>query len=129
MSFISTARILTFLALCVSGVHSGLIPRATSTKTLGSSSCTPFHTTFSDASEIIAHKQSSVASSPFVAISEEGTYALGKDGLEMYLNRPDCKVTRNGSVNDIEGDGATINSTFTLSYGYSASHVLLESTH
>lgn len=35
----------------------------------------------------------------------------------MYLDRPDCKVTTKDKVNDVLGDGATINSTFSLLYG------------
>ncbi|KAF8216441.1 concanavalin A-like lectin/glucanase domain-containing protein [Mycena galopus ATCC 62051] len=45
----------------------------------------------------------------FEPISAENSYALRKNGLEIYLRKPES--------NDELGDGATINSTFTLDYG------------
>ncbi|KAJ7765378.1 glycoside hydrolase [Mycena maculata] len=72
-----------------------------------SAQCHPFRSTF-DASSFNSH---------FVPISPEGSYALTNNGLEMYLYKPNGRVTTSAGVNDETGEGATINSTCTLCSG------------
>ncbi|EMD38766.1 glycoside hydrolase family 16 protein [Gelatoporia subvermispora B] len=53
----------------------------------------------------------------FVAISPAGSYSTNSDGLQLFLTRPNGKITTKGSINDKVATGATINSTFTFLYG------------
>ncbi|THH09733.1 hypothetical protein EW145_g1812 [Phellinidium pouzarii] len=53
---------------------------------------------------------------PFIVISPPET-CEANDGLQMYLRKPEGAVTRQGHVNSAIGEGATINSTFTILYG------------
>lgn len=76
-----------------------------------SQQCTPFKTTFTPGS--VASKGSS-SSEPFVAVSPDGSWALGDEGLELYMERPKGGVKSGGGVNDVVADGATVNSTFTM---------------
>ena len=72
------------------------------------SSCQPFSSTFS---------QFDVSRSfftPFVGVSPPDTYRATGDGLEMFLKRPEGAITRKGHVNSVVGEGATLNSTFTM---------------
>ncbi|KAH9855274.1 concanavalin A-like lectin/glucanase [Lenzites betulinus] len=74
------------------------------------SQCEPFSINFSGS-------QSSEFSRYFVPISPAGSYELGSDGLDLYLDRPHGKINTKGNVNDKVAEGATINSTATLLYG------------
>jgi hypothetical protein len=71
--------------------------------------CQTFHTDFPPSS-VSGYS----TDAPFVALSPPGSYQTGGDGLELYLQRPDGTVTRNGRTNDKTGDGATVNSTFAI---------------
>ncbi|KAJ7091321.1 glycoside hydrolase family 16 protein [Mycena belliarum] len=71
--------------------------------------CQPLQARFSDAP--------SSFNSYFTPISPEGSYSVTDAGLEMYLFKPDGRVTKSAGANDRLGNGATINSTFTLSAG------------
>lgn len=71
--------------------------------------CQPFHTTFSSSDAV-----SRSTGTPFIADSPEGSYAVTGQGLELYLDRPQGKITRKGGVNNVVADGATVNSTFTF---------------
>lgn len=121
MSGLLAARILVLLFLCCAA-YGGRIPQSRPTiAPRSSSSCQPFHATFNSDSPVIPSHRQEYSGSTFVATSEEGSYKLGNGGLELYLVHPDCEVTRKDKVNDIVGDGATINSTFTLKYAISLS--------
>lgn len=76
------------------------------------SSCTPFKSTFGSGS--VGSKGSSSSSEPFVAVSPEGSWALGEGGLELYMEKPKGDVKTEGGINDVVADGATVNSTFTM---------------
>ena len=54
------------------------------------------------------------SSAPFAAISPKGSYEVSESGLELYLRRPQGRITTQDGVNNVVADGATINSTFTL---------------
>lgn len=71
------------------------------------SQCEPFSINFSGF-------QSSEFTRYFVPISPAGSYELGSDGLDLYLDRPHGKINTKGNVNDKVAEGATINSTATL---------------
>lgn len=74
------------------------------------STCRPFNSTFS---------QSDISQdfyTPFIGISPPETYEATGDGLEMFLKKPQGPITRQGHVNSEIGEGATINSTFTMQY-------------
>ncbi|KAI0644293.1 concanavalin A-like lectin/glucanase [Trametes meyenii] len=53
----------------------------------------------------------------FIPISPPGSYERDSNGLKLFLDRPQGKITTKGSVNDKVAEGATINSTFTLLHG------------
>jgi hypothetical protein len=108
------SQLLVYLVLYVFDTWAAHLPRVATTSTSQLGLCRPYHTTFSQPSEILHHGEQFSGFSSFVVTSEANSYKLGKDGLELYLEEPDCAVTTQGSVNDIIGDGATINSTFTL---------------
>ncbi|KAF7356636.1 Glycoside hydrolase family 16 protein [Mycena venus] len=74
--------------------------------------CQPYHATFND-SEAAAH----AFYSRFIPVSPENSYALTENGLEMYLRKPEGRVTKSDGVNKELGSGATINSTFILYKG------------
>lgn len=76
-----------------------------------SSQCTPFKSAFGPGS--VGSKGSS-DSEPFVAVSPDGSWALGEGGLELYMERPKGDVKTEGGINDVVADGATVNSTFTM---------------
>ncbi|KAI0060249.1 concanavalin A-like lectin/glucanase [Artomyces pyxidatus] len=92
----------------------GRITAALSCKIAVVNFCAPFSTTFSPGS---VSPRSSDASTPFVAVSPEGSYRADGDGLQLYLQRPPGRVTTAGGVNDKVADGATINSTFVMLHG------------
>lgn len=71
--------------------------------------CQALNTSF-DSPSIISRD----GSSAFEAISPEGSYKISDSGLELYLRRPQGKITTQDGINNIVADGATINSTFTL---------------
>ncbi|KAI0709629.1 glycoside hydrolase [Cerioporus squamosus] len=53
----------------------------------------------------------------FDPLSPPGSYSLDTDGLRLFLDKPDGKITRKGRTNSKVADGATFNSTFTVRYG------------
>lgn len=69
--------------------------------------CQPFHTTFAQGT---VSDLSGVA--PFVSVSPPDSYTASGKGLEMFLRRPPGPIIRQGHVNNVVADGATINSTF-----------------
>lgn len=75
--------------------------------------CTPFHTTFADGS---VARRGSHSSESFVSLSPDGSYEVGSGGLQLFMQKPRGKVTKSGGVNDKLADGATVNSTFLISY-------------
>lgn len=77
--------------------------------------CQPFHTTF-PSSSISNIRHTSYAPTPFIAISEEGSYQTTHGGLELYINKPEGNVRTKHGVNDKTADGATVNSTFSILY-------------
>ena len=54
---------------------------------------------------------------PFLALSPSGSYSNVQHGLQLYLTKPPGKITTADGVNNIVGEGATVNSTFTFLYG------------
>ncbi|KAJ7876789.1 concanavalin A-like lectin/glucanase [Mycena leptocephala] len=72
--------------------------------------CQPFSITFDQSASPGFY-------SHFIPISPEDSYALTDNGLEMYLHKPQGRVTTSDGVNDQIGNGATINSTTTLVNG------------
>lgn len=81
-----------------------LAPRKSPSKRSGD--CQPFATNFSP-----GDVSSTSYSAPFIAVSPPGSYKVTQDGLQMFLRKPQGKVTRHGNTNDVQGEGATINST------------------
>lgn len=71
----------------------------------------PFKSTFGSGS---VGSKGSRSSEPFVAVSPDGSWALGEEGLELYMERPKGDVKTEGGINDVVADGATVNSTFTM---------------
>ncbi len=71
--------------------------------------CQAYHATC-DGSESAAE----TFNSHCIPISPDNSYALTDKGLEIYLHKPDGRVQSSNGVNDRLGNGATINSTFTL---------------
>jgi hypothetical protein len=53
-------------------------------------------------------------SAPFVAISSPDSYEVEDGYLKLFLQKPPGVVTTAGRVNNKLGNGATLNSTFTL---------------
>lgn len=82
--------------------------RRSSLTTRSDSQCQPFQSNLGPSSV------SSDGSKDFVAISPSGSYSTSGNGLELYLKKPKGSITTKDRVNDKIGDGATINSTFTL---------------
>jgi hypothetical protein len=103
MPFHSFICILSLILTCTLAMH---ITR--------SSSCESFHSSFPASSVSSRSLSNRVPNSPFVAISPEGSYRTGNDGLELFLQKPDGRIISKGGVNDKVADGATVNSTFTL---------------
>ena len=70
--------------------------------------CKPFVSTFpkSDVTQF--------SFSPFIGISPPDSYEATGNGLRMFLKKPKEPVIRQGHVNNVVGEGATINSTFLL---------------
>ncbi|KAI0915250.1 hypothetical protein AcW1_007081 [Taiwanofungus camphoratus] len=75
------------------------------------SQCQPFQCTF-DPADV-----STELNTPFTAISPQESYNFAQDGLQLILERPNGTITTKDGINDRLGDGATINSTFTVLYG------------
>ncbi|KZT72030.1 glycoside hydrolase family 16 protein [Daedalea quercina L-15889] len=75
------------------------------------SQCEPFETSFGPGDV------SSDVSSPFLAISPPGSYSTADNELQLYLTKPQGKVSTENGVNDMLGQGATVNSTSTFLYG------------
>ncbi|KAJ7252750.1 concanavalin A-like lectin/glucanase [Mycena haematopus] len=55
--------------------------------------------------------------SNFIPISPNNSYSLTNNGLELYLYKPEGRVITSDGVNDKQGSGSTINSTFAFNYG------------
>ena len=68
--------------------------------------CQPYDSTFSPG-DVSATSNSA----PFIAVSPPGTYDVTNDGLQMFLQKPEGKITKQGNTNNVQGTGATINST------------------
>ncbi|CDO68170.1 hypothetical protein BN946_scf184938.g22 [Trametes cinnabarina] len=75
-----------------------------------SSACTPVSISL-DSSHAPEFKEH------FVPVSPAGSYELGSNGLQLFLDRPQGKIATKQNVNDKVAEGATLNSTFTLLYG------------
>jgi hypothetical protein len=71
----------------------------------GTSDCRPFHYDFTTATSL---------GSSFVPATTDSKFDVNSNGLELFLTRPAGPVKTSGGINDILGQGATINSTFTL---------------
>lgn len=76
--------------------------------------CQPFRSTFPAGS--VSASRSLGDSSAFVAISPEGSYRAGSNGLELFMQKPEGGIVTRGGVNNKVADGATVNSTFTFLY-------------
>ncbi|EJD07470.1 concanavalin A-like lectin/glucanase [Fomitiporia mediterranea MF3/22] len=112
-SFASLAR-----ATVIGNSHAnGLVSPSDSEQALSTrehSDCRPFSLTFSQ-NDFLAPTPYSDA--PFVGVSHPGTYETTNDGLQLYLKKPQGHITKHGNVNSEVGEGATVNSTFTILYG------------
>ncbi|KZT07376.1 glycoside hydrolase family 16 protein [Laetiporus sulphureus 93-53] len=75
------------------------------------SQCQPFKSSF------LPQDISQSLDTQFVAISPSGSYSTGDNGLELFLDKPRGTITTKNGVNSMVGDGATVNSTFTLLHG------------
>jgi len=75
------------------------------------SQCEPFQSSFASGDV------SGNSGAPFLALSPSGSYSTVGHQLQLYLERPQGKVTTEDGVNDKLGEGATVNSTFTFLYG------------
>ena len=73
--------------------------------------CQPFYTTFLPGS---VSQLSGV--SPFVSVGPSSSYETSGHGLQMFLTKPRGNIVRQGHINNIVADGATINSTFLMQY-------------
>jgi len=109
------------LLLAVIQPYTVALSSAASPLQTSNADCKPFYTTFDFPSYRIANSISEAGpyttSTSFVAISPIGSYQTTYAGLELYLTKPDGKITTTKGVNDKIAPGATINSTFTLLYG------------
>lgn len=76
-----------------------------------------FSSTFPTGSVSPAH--SSDGSSPFIAISPEGSYRVSNRCLELFMQKPRGEIASKGGVNNLVVDGATVNSTFCFLYAKS----------
>lgn len=77
-------------------------------------SCQPFTSTFPP-SDVKGNSLTDLLSNaPFVSIGAPGSYGTPGTGLDMYLKKPAGPVTKEGHTNNVVGQGATINSTFTM---------------
>ncbi|KAF8577710.1 glycoside hydrolase family 16 protein [Ramaria rubella] len=75
--------------------------------------CTPFSTNFPSGSVSLASQHNSAQ---FISITPPNSFSVD-NGLFIYLRRPAGETVTEGGVNNQLGEGATINSTFTLLYG------------
>lgn len=94
-----------FTALALSPAHARL---ALSSRY---SQCEPFQTSF--APGVV----SASPGTPFLALSPPGSYSTDAHDLQLYLTKPSGTVTTTDGVNNVVGEGATVNSTFTFLYG------------
>lgn len=78
--------------------------------------CQPFTSTFPPSDVKSDSFTTFLSEAPFVAISPPGTYSTPGSGLQMFLKKPEGQLTTQGHVNSVVGQGATINSTFTMLY-------------
>ncbi|KAI0085831.1 glycosyl hydrolases family 16-domain-containing protein [Irpex rosettiformis] len=102
--------IVTFLG---TSVRAASIPTINQNPRRSSGQCAPFHSAFQH-SDISSN---SFTSTPFVAVSPRGSYNVGSNGLELYLEKPNKPVKMKDGVNDFVAEGATVNSTFSVLYG------------
>lgn len=75
------------------------------------SQCQPFETTF--APGVV----SASPGTPFLALSPPDSYSTDAHNLQLYLTKPSGTVTTTDGVNNVVGEGATVNSTFTFLHG------------
>lgn len=75
-----------------------------------SSRCKAFASDF--ASSDVSRSQNT----PFQAVSPEGSYSAGNEGLKLFLEKPQGKVYTKDGVNNVVAEGATVNSTFYIQY-------------
>lgn len=77
-----------------------------------SSDCTPSQTRFSSPVDV---SSSSLFYTPrFVAVSHSNSYAVDRDGLQLYMERPKSGVRTKDGINNVVAEGATVNSTFAI---------------
>ncbi|KAH9829986.1 concanavalin A-like lectin/glucanase [Rhodofomes roseus] len=75
------------------------------------SQCEPFESSFAPG-DVSGNTDTS-----FLALTPSGSYSTSDHKLQLYLERPQGKITTKNGVNDKLGEGATVNSTFTFLYG------------
>lgn len=73
-----------------------------------SAQCQPFHTSFAP-SDV-----STSPTSPFLAVSPDGSYSVTDKGLQLFMDKPGGTVHTKGGINDVVAEGSTVNSTFYL---------------
>lgn len=91
-------------------LHLLIVVWATNATAISQRECQPFQSTF----ESYEVTRNPYANAPFRAVSPGGSYNIGGEGLELYLEKPNRPVKTKNGVNDVVAEGATINSTFTL---------------
>lgn len=82
-----------------------------SSRSSSASQCEPFESSFAPGDV------SGSPGAPFLALSPPESYSATAHGLQLYLTKPPGKITTANGVNNLVGEGATINSTFTFLYG------------
>ncbi|TFY78449.1 hypothetical protein EWM64_g5563 [Hericium alpestre] len=102
------------LAACARAVTAIAHERVAHNRLASTPTCTPFNSTFPKGS--VDFRQTSTGA-PFIAISPNGSWDVGSNGLELFMSKPEGPVTTSDGVNSQLGNGATVNSTFTFLYG------------
>ncbi|ESK94854.1 cell wall glucanase [Moniliophthora roreri MCA 2997] len=105
-------RFLLFLALCT---FSALAYPTNGRR--ADSHCQPSRITFDTSSTVSHIEDPDPFSSPFVCLGSPESCKISEAGLELHLLPPAGPVTRQGNVNNVVSEGATVNSTFVLRYG------------
>lgn len=70
-----------------------------------SSHCQPYHYDFTASTSL---------GSSFVSATADSKFDVNSNGLELFLTRPNQPVKSSKGINNILGQGSTINSTFTF---------------
>lgn len=81
---------------------------------LADAACQPMQMSFNPSDSSVSNFGSH-SFSPFVPLGPRDSYDITKSGLELYLDKPEGPIKTTGNVNDKVAEGATMNSTFTLS--------------